>query len=297
VSVVNPTLNLPVTHISDDIYYIIFTNKYKRLKTLKFKIWKVNQMKDNFGNECYGCIYKITNLMNHKCYIGQTTNFKRRRKDHIESLNKNNHHNILLQRSWNKYGMHNFKFEIIGYCYDKENIYIQETECKYFFNTFNRLYGYNIAIDEKGGNTYTYLPEDCKKKRNKKISIANKGRKHTIETKIKVSESLKGRRGQQKLKNKTYEEIYGIEEAQKQKEKRGISNEGKHTIRKGKTYEEIYGIERIFEEINKRSKEKKWINNGLIQTYSSYEELETYLQNGWKLGMLYTRWNKKIVKG
>ncbi len=57
-------------------------------------------------------IYKILNKVNGKFYIGSTKNFKRRKGDHIWALNKNEHYNILLQRSWNKYGSDAFIFLI-----------------------------------------------------------------------------------------------------------------------------------------------------------------------------------------
>ena len=31
---------------------------------------------------------------------------------------------------------------------------------------------------------------------------------------------------------------------------------------------------------------KKWINNGNIQTYVTQNELESFINNGWKLGMI-----------
>ena len=80
-------------------------------------------------------------MVNNKCYIGQTKNFKKRISGHKHLLNKNKHENPHLQNSWNKYGEENFKFEIIdrGENYnDLEKQYIK----KYKSNTYK--YGYNI---------------------------------------------------------------------------------------------------------------------------------------------------------
>ena len=58
-------------------------------------------------------LYKITNKINGKFYIGSAIDFIKRKKEHIYWLKKNNHHNKYLQNSWNKYGEANFKFELI----------------------------------------------------------------------------------------------------------------------------------------------------------------------------------------
>ena len=58
-------------------------------------------------------IYKITNTKNNKVYIGQSTNLKKRLNDHKSSLIRGQHRNYFLQNSVNKYGIENFKFEIL----------------------------------------------------------------------------------------------------------------------------------------------------------------------------------------
>lgn len=88
-------------------------------------------------------IYKIKNLLNGMCYIGSSVNIQNRFYRHINSLNQNNHHNILLQRAWNKYGSKAFVFGVIEYTdekiYDKEQNYIN------LYNSDTRKYGYNIC--------------------------------------------------------------------------------------------------------------------------------------------------------
>ena len=58
-------------------------------------------------------IYKIVNIVNNKLYIGSSKNINDRWIKHKRQLRSNTHHNIHLQRSWNKYGSDNFKFEIV----------------------------------------------------------------------------------------------------------------------------------------------------------------------------------------
>lgn len=84
-------------------------------------------------------IYKITNLINNKFYIGSSSDLKKRLYEHRRELNLGVHANKHLQSAWNKYGEENFKFEIIEtienasctnkYLRDLETKYIQESKC------------------------------------------------------------------------------------------------------------------------------------------------------------------------
>lgn len=58
-------------------------------------------------------IYIITNSKNNKVYIGESLNIKNRWELHIEQLNNNQHHSYKLQDDWNKFGVENFKFEVV----------------------------------------------------------------------------------------------------------------------------------------------------------------------------------------
>ena len=57
-------------------------------------------------------IYKIENLLNHKKYIGQTSNPKRRFQEH-RSQSLSNGETKILYLAFNKYGIENFSFEIL----------------------------------------------------------------------------------------------------------------------------------------------------------------------------------------
>lgn len=58
-------------------------------------------------------IYKIVNLQTGKYYVGSTKDFKKRKQTHFSGLKNNYHPNKHLQNAYNKYGIDNFKFEII----------------------------------------------------------------------------------------------------------------------------------------------------------------------------------------
>lgn len=61
-------------------------------------------------------IYKITNLINGKFYIGSSVNIYNRFHRHLSMLNRNCHNNQKLQNSWNKHGKNNFEFQVLSSC-------------------------------------------------------------------------------------------------------------------------------------------------------------------------------------
>lgn len=96
-------------------------------------------------------IYRIRNIINNKCYYGSAKNIKKRWKRHINDLNNNKHHSIILQRSWNKYGIDNFIFEIVEIC--DVNLLL-ETEQKYL----DLNPEYNIGKKASGGDNLSNNP-------------------------------------------------------------------------------------------------------------------------------------------
>ena len=62
-------------------------------------------------------IYKITNKINGKCYIGQSIDIIKRWKTEYKWYQINKH----LLAAFNKYGLENFNFEIIEEC--EPNLY------------------------------------------------------------------------------------------------------------------------------------------------------------------------------
>lgn len=89
-------------------------------------------------------IYQITNLINGKIYIGQTNNIQKRLANHRCS----NDPNMVIARALRKYGVDNFKFEVLlrGLTPDEANQ--KEIE---FIKEKNSLvpYGYNVATGGK----------------------------------------------------------------------------------------------------------------------------------------------------
>ena len=66
-------------------------------------------------------IYKITNIINNKCYIGKSSNIEARLNYHQKRYNdKGSEWDKLLYKAIRKYGLENFTFEIIEECLGKD---------------------------------------------------------------------------------------------------------------------------------------------------------------------------------
>ena len=106
-------------------------------------------------------IYKITNKVNNKVYVGQSINIKERWQQHIyKAFNeKEIAYNSAIHQAFRKYGIENFSFEIIEELTDvneldnRERFWIKELDCL----TPN---GYNILV---GGQAYRAAPHVCEK--------------------------------------------------------------------------------------------------------------------------------------
>lgn len=123
-------------------------------------------------DKLFGVIYCITNKVNDKKYIGQTINFQRRMWEHKYSKTKESY----LKNSIQKYGINNFKFEIIERV-KIENLNKREIYWIDFYNTFKGE-GYNLTIggDAVGkGKNHWWYGKELSQETKDKISKANKG--------------------------------------------------------------------------------------------------------------------------
>lgn len=94
-------------------------------------------------------IYKITNLLNKKIYIGQSVNISNRWKDHIKCGCGIDTPNNILYKAMLKDGIENFIFEKLENC-NKDDLNDRE---KYWINFFHsQEYGYNMTIGGSKNN-------------------------------------------------------------------------------------------------------------------------------------------------
>lgn len=159
-------------------------------------------------------IYKVTNLINNKIYIGQ------------DSKNKENYFGSgkIIKKAINKYGIENFKKEILEICSNVDELNQAEKYWIEKLNSTNPDIGYNISFggqsgwmlglrhsdetkknysinrvgkligDMNGMYGKTHSSESKKKMSRPKSGKDNGmyGKKHSDETKKKISENLKG---------------------------------------------------------------------------------------------------------
>lgn len=131
-------INFLVTTVSQKVQHPDVINKLVWAEYVKPYI---EQTFKRVGIEDKPGIYKITNLDSGKCYIGKSTNVKKRLTDHFKSsigiktiADQAVHHEI-----W-KTGFWNWTIEIIIYC-DKEQLNEME---KYYIGFFkSNIFGYN----------------------------------------------------------------------------------------------------------------------------------------------------------
>lgn len=107
--------------------------------------------------KCY--IYFIVNQVTQQRYVGQTTNFSRRKSEHFCKLRNSIHPNPKLQAAFNKYGEDNFIITKITYeDITKEELNEQEIYYIKKYNSF--LNGYNLTEGGTGGDTRSKLTFD-----------------------------------------------------------------------------------------------------------------------------------------
>jgi len=185
-------------------------------------------------------IYKITNIINNKIYIGSSKNILNRIWNHKTLLRNNNHPNKKLQNSFNKYKEVNFKFEIVEYCKIEELIIKEQNYIDGLNPYFNIL---KIAYSSLG---YKYNQEQ----RNKMnvIKYKNGSIKLCDEIVIKIIKDINLEKSSNEIANK-----YNI----------NVSIVS--SIKYGKAWKHLSNLitfnNRIYKKINKSEKYLNFINN------------------------------------
>lgn len=140
------------------------------------------------------CIYKISNKINSRIYIGSAIDFVNRKSKHLRQLNSNKHCNIKLQRFYNKYGNESLVFSIVEYC-EKENLLERE---QFYINNLNCVTnGFNILSTAGSWLNHSHTEKSKKKLSATKKGIQTKGmlgKVHSEKTKELIAKKALGRK-------------------------------------------------------------------------------------------------------
>lgn len=148
-------------------------------------------------------IYKITNSINGKFYVGSAVNLKKRFGHHYGYLKRGNHCNRKLQRSWNKHGSSVFEFSVLELVPLLDDLINRE---QYWIDALDAVnLGYNMSPTAGNKMGMRHSSETRKKmsesslgkkmseESRRKMSLAKTGSKLSAETREKMSKARKGR--------------------------------------------------------------------------------------------------------
>jgi group I intron endonuclease len=154
-------------------------------------------------------IYKITNLINNKLYIGQTVNISKRWSQHKTEA-KRDDPRMVVNQAMKKHGIENFTFDIIAECETIDDANIIETELIVQYQSHISLgNGYNVS----NGGSNAPKTEEWKEHMSKLFT----GRPISEETKKKISDALIGRPLSEETKKKMSEVRQNMPAEQRQK--------------------------------------------------------------------------------
>ena len=256
----------------------------------------------------YGYIYKTTNLINNKIYVGQ---HKWNKNTLDESYLGSG---ILLNEAIQKYGIENFSCTILEICETRAELNEAEKVWIKKLDATNHKNGYNIALGGEGSGVYgkrNWTEEGLNnirkanshphtKEHNEKIRIetskALKGKSHTAEWHKKIIESKKA--------NGTLSGWHRKQKSNKPAWNKGLTAETDERVAKyaksnigrdnSGTKNGFYGKKHtdIAKERNRQAHlgmpahniGKKCVNDGIHNLYINKEEIEKYLALGYNLG-------------
>jgi group I intron endonuclease len=123
-------------------------------------------------------IYKITNQINEKIYIGKTLNIQKRWNSHKTAARQQKPNDFsYLHRAMTKYGFDNFTIEEIESYDTEQEALSQETYYISHLQSNNRDIGYNLTIGGDGVSGYKHT-EEFKRRKSKDYQGRNIGKEN-----------------------------------------------------------------------------------------------------------------------
>lgn len=217
-------------------------------------------------------IYSVTNLINGKRYIGKSESNVLYRLNMHKNHHKSNRH---LQDAINKYGIDNFRFEILEFCEpklcaDRERFYIEK------FDSFKN--GYNSTTGGEGESGWHLEPEAIEK-----TAKVHRGKVLSEHTKQLLSQSHKGKQISQDLKNHFSQmyigegnPFYGKHHTQETKKKIAEFHKRSNLSKSA--------IQNLSKKTSDRNKNRFWVNNGKDHKFVTADQYDNLDQSIWKRG-------------
>lgn len=158
-------------------------------------------MPDSPDPKSFGIIYKATNSVTGKVYIGLTTKtLEQRIHEHVHRSKHPPKNRFYFQNALVKYGLDSFSWDILETCFSIEQLKEREIYYISLYKSYDKEFGYNLTIGGDGcsGNDET----------RRKIGLKSKGRRHTAATKKIISEAQVGRKQSEETKEKNRQSQY-----------------------------------------------------------------------------------------
>lgn len=201
-------------------------------------------------------VYLIRNTITGKVYVGQTSNFKIRWRNHKTELRRGAHGNRYIQRAWNKYGEGAFEFSVLQVC--PENLLnLVEEHYIHLYGSFDRDKGYNLITEIRGRKIFSADVRAKLRAARKgwvwsdeaKAKMSDSARKRapvTASTRIKMSISARNKAPMsQETRNKLSQALQGREFSDETRAKISLSKKGKrHTQETKRSCLSIIKVER-----------------------------------------------------
>jgi len=163
-------------------------------------------------------IYRITNKVTGKHYVGSSTNIRIRWKSHRRMLREGTHDSKHLQSSFNKRGFDAFEFVIIEKVNDLNDLLEYEQKWIDFYKSYDRLYGYN-SRKIASSNWMISVSDETRDK----LRISHLGKKRTKEAHEKIIASMSKKVYQ--IDKKTLKQINEFTSCKEASEKTGIGRQ------------------------------------------------------------------------
>lgn len=267
----------------------------------------------------YGYIYKITNIVNGKIYIGKTKySIESRFRGHIKCAHREDTHSntgSYLHKAINKYGEDNFIIEVLDIAESLSELNEKEKYWIFTLNSCDKFIGYNIAKGGDGGDIFNQLSFEQQEEKRKKHSFDTSNRMwitNGVDTKYVDKNSIipLGYYPGRTMNTKNIGKYKRTEEHRQKLKGRKSPLRGKHLSEetKQKLREANLGKKYTDETNKKKGRPKsgelnpaygthyKWLTNGIedIRIYeSNYDNLDIYYSSGYVDG----RSNKFLFKG